>query len=1037
MKTKSNVNKKRLLLVFLASILCVSNIVYAQNYTLRGNVKDVNNEPLIGVNVVEKGTSTGSVTDINGNFSFSVSEGATIVFSYIGYESQEITLNGEPNIVVTLIEDSEMLEEVVITALGIQRSARALSYATQGVDTESMTEAKSSNFVQSLSGKISGVQVIQPGLNNGTARIVIRGNNSVTGDNQPLFVIDGMPLDNSSIDTGNIDYGNGAAAINPEDVESIEVLKGANASALYGSRAANGVILITTKTGKQGFTVNVSSNTMFQTLTEFPEYQNAYGVGTSFYIDNKNVPPSSVTNYRSWGSPMIGQPVIGLDGKLKSYLPQPHNVRDFYETAKALTNSVSVEGGDKNNRYRLSFTNNYSTSVVDNFNIGNRSTFFLSLNNQLTDWLSLESRISYIYDKVLNRQYSRSDNKNPMNSYGHMSRSTSLSELEVWKDAQGNEIGTHRNFSNPYWIINENRNEDLRKRLISSFNLNVDITDDLRFNLRAGIDTYNWNGFTFVNKGGMNQKDGNMGTFQRELENYDVQALLSYNKRWNKFSLTANTGAIMYSNSQTSYTQRINSLLQPGLINISNSAEYPEATQNLSRRKINSIFAATSLGFNDYLYLDITGRNDWSSTLPLQNNSYFYPSFGTSFIFTDAFEMNKSIFTFGKLRASYAIVGSDTSPYRVYDSYSFDGIFNGVTLGSLSRTMNNRDLKPEKTYSWEFGADLRFLKNRLGLDFTYYKTRTENQIINAQLPTSTGYQNRLYNAGEIQNDGIEIMLYGTPIETSDFKWDVNLNWAKNNSLVVSLIDGVDRFQLDNNSSYIYVFAEVGKPFGFMRGLGVARDELGRMLMADGGGELMRVPDMPFGTSSPDWIGGITNSFNYKNFDFNFLLDFKKGGVMYSATYSRMLTNGMLAETLFGRDDYYISKVIFGESDSELSGGAYWDAVYSDGSSAKRFMSPQSFAYTRPNIAEFVMFDASYIKLREITLGYSVPKAIISKAKLQRLKLSLVGRNLWTIHKNTPKGFDPEASQRAGNGQGIENGSMPPSAMYGFDIKLTF
>lgn len=374
--------KKQLSVCFIVLLLLFSNNVIAQNKTLRGSVKDADGQPLIGVNVVEKSTTNGTVTDINGNYSLSVSEGATIVFSYIGFSEQEVAWDGRSPLNISLSEDAELLEEVVVTALGIKRSTKALSYSTQGIDTESMNDAKSSNLISSLSGKIAGVQVTQPGMNNGSARIVIRGNNSITGDNQPLFVVDGMPIDNTSSERGNLDYGNGAADINPENIESIEVLKGANASALYGSRAANGVVLITTKTGKEGFSVDFNSNTMLQTLIEFPEYQNAYGVGTSSYIDNKNNPPLAAQNYRSWGSPMIGQPVIGLDGKLKAYLPEPDNVKDFYQTAMALTNSLSVEGGGAKNRYRISYTNNYSTSVVEKVNIGNKSTFNLRLNNQ-------------------------------------------------------------------------------------------------------------------------------------------------------------------------------------------------------------------------------------------------------------------------------------------------------------------------------------------------------------------------------------------------------------------------------------------------------------------------------------------------------------------------------------------------------------------------------------------------------------------------------------------------------------------------------
>lgn len=1032
--------KKHLIILMVCFCSCAT--LFAQQRTIKGKVIDqTDNSPIPAVTITttdSDGKKHGALTDMNGNYSIDIPQGATILkFSFVGMKEITEKIGNRSTINVTMQEDAITMDEVVVTALGIKREAKALSYSTQGVDMDGINDAKSSNIVSSLSGKIAGVQITPPGINNGSARIVIRGNNSVTGNNQPLFVVDGMPIDNTEGESGNLDYGNGAADINPDDIENIEVLKGANAAALYGSRAANGVILITTKKGGEKFKVNINSNCMFQTLVEFPEYQNAYGVGTSFYIDNKNNPPLAKTNYRSWGSPMMGQPFIGLDGELKAYLPQPNNVKDFYQTATAWTNSISVEGGNKTTQYRISFTNNHSNSVVENFNIDNKSTFNIRLNNQFTNWLSLDTKISYVDDRVTNRQYSKSDSKNPMNSYVHMARSTSLTELYKWKDANGNEIGTHRNFSNPYWIINENGNKDTKKRIISSFVLKIDFTKDLSLQAKAGIDSYNWNGYTFNNKGSMNDSDGQMGTFQRELENYNIEGLLSYNKRWKKFSLMANAGLIMYSNSQTRYDQKINSLLQPGLINISNSSEYPTASQNLSKKKINSIFGAVSLGFNDYLYLDITGRNDWSSTLPAKNNSYFYPSVGSSFIFSEAFKINNNILSFGKIRGSYAVVGSDTSPYRVYDSYSFNGIFNDATLASLSTTMNNPDLKPEKTYSWEIGTDVRFFNNRLGVDFTYYNTTTKNQIINAQLPTSSGYQKRYYNAGEIQNKGVELMVYGTPIKNRNFSWEINLNWAKNNSKVVSLIEGVDRFQIGNYSSYIYVYAEVGKPYGYMRGLGVKRHENGKMIMEDGGGLLMKDPDKEFGTSTPDWTGGITNTFRYKNFDFSFLIDVKKGGLIYSASTGKMLTNGMTAETLFGRDDYYIRKEIYGESDSELSGGAWFDAVYSDGTPANKFMSPQSYAYCKPNYAEFTIYDASYVKLRELTFGYTLPKQWINKIKVQRLRLAFVGRNLWTIHKKTPQGFDPEASQTSGNGQGIENGSLPPNAVYGFDIKLTF
>ena len=633
---------KKILLLLVGLLAFVS--IGAQQRVVKGRVTDRSDGspiPAVTISTVDKaGLKHGGLTDADGYYNIQIpQESSILTFSFVGMKTVQVKIGNRKVINVVMEEDAVMTEEVVVTALGIKREAKALSYSTQGVDMESINDAKSSNIVSSLSGKIAGVQITPPGMNNGSARIVIRGNNSVTGNNQPLFVVDGMPIDNYDGENGNMDYGNGAADINPDDIENIEVLKGANASALYGSRAANGVILITTKKGGDKLKVDVNSNCMLQTLVEFPEYQNSYGVGTSFYIDNKNNPPLSNTNYRSWGSPMMGQPVIGLDGKLKPYLPEPDNVKDFYQTAATWTNSISVEGGNKKSQYRISYTNVHSSSVVEKFNIDNKSTFNIRLNNQFTNWLSLDSKVSYIDDRVTNRQYSKSDNKNPMNSYVHMARSTSLSELYTWKDANGSEIGTHRNFSNPYWIINENKNKDVKKRIIGAFVLKADIIDGLSLQAKAGIDTYNWNGYAFNNIGAMNDKDGQMQTFQQEMESFNIEGLLTYNKRFKDFSLMANAGLVMYSTKQTRYDQMVNSLLQPGLINISNSAESPKDTQRMSEKKINSLFGAVSLGYKDYLYLDITGRNDWSSTLPPKNNSYFYPSIGTSFIFSEAFKI--------------------------------------------------------------------------------------------------------------------------------------------------------------------------------------------------------------------------------------------------------------------------------------------------------------------------------------------------------------------------------------------------------------
>ena len=1018
-----------------------TNNVPEIDITVKGVVRNESGQVLDGATVTIKGSGKATKTNAKGEFSIDVpGENAVLVISYAGMEPVTEKVNGRKIINVQLSSSKKQMEQVVVTALGIKRQARSLSYSQQSIDVNSLNETKDPNIINSLSGKVSGLQVVPSGLNTGSARIVIRGNKSLTGNNQPLFVVDGMPIDNTPGDGGSIDYGSGAADINPADIESMEVLKGPNAAALYGSRGQNGVILITTKKGSNKFRVILNSNETFQTLTEFPEYQNAYGVGTSFYIDNTHRIPVGNLNYRSWGSPMLGQPYVAINGETKPYLPQPDNVKNFYSTAHLFTNSVAVEGGNTNTTYRIGYTNYKGTSVVKGFNNDDKHSIDLRMTNTFAKWMTMDSKVSFIRDMVHNRQYSNSNGRNPTYEYVHMARSTDLAELMPYEDPiTGKEIGTHRNFSNPYWIINKNPNQDTKDRVIASFSPQITMTPWLKFTGRVGADLIWWNGYEFNDIGSViaSNPDGFLRTFNTNQNNFNLEGLFSFNKRLNSFSVNATAGASQYSSSYETRDTRINSLLQPGLINLSNAKEYPVVTQTARKKETNSVFGAVSLGYNDFAFVDMTARNDWSSTLPAKNRSYFYPSLGGTLILTDMLHVKSKVLNYAKLRASTAMVGNDTDPYRLDQAYSFNGLFNGTPIASLSTTMNNPELKPEKTKSYEYGVELRLLNNRISIDATHYSASTTDQIITAQVPASSGYKQRIYNAGEIKNWGNELTVNTKVLSGKKLNWESQVNFSKNNSLVESLIDSVNRFVLNNNSSYIYVYAEVGQPYGYMRGLGVARDAAGHMLLDAGGGLLTKNPDMAFGSSNPEWLGSFTNTFSYGNFSLSVILDVRKGGMLYSGSYSQMLTNGVLAETLNGRDDYYKHTVIFGESASELSGGAMWDAYYADGTKNTKYVTPQNYEYARPNYAEFVMFDASYVKLRELSFGYNFPAKLLGKTPIKTAKLSVVGRNMAILYRNTPLGIDPEATSSAGNGQGIERGSLPPNSIYGFNINLTF
>ncbi|MDB4924227.1 SusC/RagA family TonB-linked outer membrane protein [Mucilaginibacter sp.] len=1008
---------------------------------IHGLVTDDKDEPLPGVTITVKGVSTSTATDNNGVFNIIVADTtARLTFTYVGFTSQEVKAGNQASLHVRLTPNQSVLQEVVVTALNIKRETKSLTFSRQQVNADNLAEVKSPNLVNALSGKIAGVQVIPSGFNTGSARVIIRGNNSLTGNNQPLFVVDGMPIDNSPGDSGSLDYGNNAADINPNDIESLEVLKGPNAAALYGSRAANGVILITTKKGSGQFKVTFNSNWQFQKLTEFPEYQNAYGVGTSFYIDNTHTLPVANVNYRSWGSPMLGQPYVALDGKVKPYLPHPNNVKDFYNTAHLITNSIAVEGGNKLSNYRMSYTNYTGNSVVNGLNDNNSHTIDLRLLNTLGKAVTLDTKITYLRNKVNNRQYGNSNGRNPTNLYTQMARTTDLAELIPYQDpVTGLEIGTHRNFSNPYWVINKNPNEDIKDRILTTFSPEVKIAPGIKFTGRLGADIYWRKGYEFNDIGSIiaGNPDGYLRTFNTDQANLNLEGFFSINKKWRNFSFIGILGASSFSSNYENRGAAVNSLLQPGLINLSNAKEFPTVTQNILKKKINSTYGSLSVGFHNYAFIDVTGRNDWSSTLPRQNNSYFYPSFGGSLILNELFNFKDNIISLAKLRSSIAAVGNDSDPYQLSQTYSFNGFFNGATLASLSTKMNNPDLKPERTSSFEYGFDLGLFKNRVMINATHYSSSTTNQIITAQLPTSSGYQQRIYNAGEISNWGNELSINATVFRNKRFNWNTQLNFSNNKSLVKSLIPGVDRFVLNNNSSYIYVYAEVGKPYAYLRGLGVARDAQGHMLIDDGGGLLTKNNDMPFGTASPDWLGGFGNTFSYGPFTLYALIDIKKGGVMYSGSYSKMLVNGVSAETLYGRDGYYKHSIILGETGSELTGGAMWDAYYANGKKNTTYISPQSYEYARPNYAEFVMFDASYVKLREVSAGYNLPAKLLTHTPIKTARVSAVGRNLAILYRKTPKGIDPESSSTSGNGQGIENGSLPPNATYGFNINLTF
>jgi len=626
--------------------------------------------------------------------------------------------------------------------------------------------------------------------------------------------------------------------------------------------------------------------------------------------------------------------------------------------------------------------------------------------------------------------------RNPIYAFVTLPRDLSIETLKHYKDENGHEmIPIGERGYNPYWNIYENTNSDVRSRVTASENIEITIIPQLKLIGRAGIDTYSWNGTEFSNLGARSDVDGGMENWNSDYLSMEYNGIIKYDQKWKNFSVSALVGGSIYYRTSEKRTQAVNSILVAGFENISNSGEYPTVTQTISRKRINSVYGSASFGFKNWLFVDFTARNDWSSTLPIDKCSYFYPSVGGSFVFSDAFHIDPSIISFGKFRASLAFAGSDTSPYRTGQTFSYSGLYNGQPLQSVSTTLNNPDLLPEQTRSFETGLELKFLNNRLGVDFTFYRSDSYNLITSVALSTSSGYSRRYLNAGHIRNHGFEVILTGNPVSTRNFKWNMTLNWAKNNSLVKKVSDENSKVTI-LTSSNVTVNLEEGRPYGIMRGRVWKTDELGRKLVDDSGKPIVSDNMQEMGCVEPKWTGSFINSFNIFGVSVNFQIDARIGGVLYSGTWNRATTAGVVAATYEGREEYYLSSVILGEDTERATHGFKWkeDVYYEDGTKCEKYVNPryQFGSWDSRNV-----FDASYIKLREVAVGYSIPSRVLKDTPLSAVKVSLVGRNLAILYQNTPKGIDPEAAVSSGNAQGVEYGGMPPVTTFGFDVKISF
>lgn len=1066
------------LLTSLALVVVGFSLAFAQR-TVTGTVTG-DGEALIGASVAVKGASVGARTDTDGRYTVKVPAGSTtLVFSYTGYATQEIEL-GSSDVVDIVMKSNTDLEEVVVTALGISREQKSLGYAVQQISGDRITAARDQNVVNSLSGKIAGVNVVSSSGNVGSsARIVIRGNSSIYGENQPLFVVNGIPMDNSNRGNGNsqfggVDFGNAIQDINPDDIESISVLKGPNAAALYGSRGANGVILITTKTGKgasKGLGVSYSGDIGFASPFRLPKYQNKFGQGLGYqfnYVDGTSNDPSALYDGvdESWG-PSFDPAINGADGidndgdgqvdesgegvlmnqftgAQQPWVARPDNVNSIFETGVTFTNNIAVTAaGDKANA-RFSFTNMDQKGMVPNTDL-KRNTFNLAFGMKMNDKISTDGNVTYTTLKSDNRPGIGYAGDNIIQQTIWAGRQVDWDYLRANynnRDEYGNIVNWNHNYqNNPFFTLYNNTKPQQRNRINGYYSVTYQMLPWLKAMGRIGTDFYNDRREIRFARETVDYPNGQFQTFDYASTETNMDFLLTANKRFSdNFSVLATVGAVRRDNRLTGNEQTATALVVPGIFNFSNADGNVRANQFNNTSRINSVLGSLSLGFYDFVYLDASARNDWSSTLPIENSSYFYPSVSLGVVVSEKIKIPG--ISYLKVRGGYAEAGKDTDPYRLAFVYGNLPTWDGIPSFSVPGSRPNSGLKPERAESYEAGIELRSAKDLVRLDVTYYDTRNIDQIIPLNVSATSGFISRVANAGTIRNNGIEVQLGVTPVNARNFRWDIDFNWAKNNSVVKNLPDGVTELTLNTNWG-LRLVAREGEQYGVLVGRRVKRAPDGQIIVNEANGSPILDVDengnsnnFVLGSITPDWVGGVRNTFTWKGFSLSALLDMRQGSDIFSMTYIFGRYAGVLEESLEGRNTL-----------DEIQNGYNFGGVYEvkdvDGNVIgyepnKAKQSAEAWNadfYNRRH--DRGVFDGSFIKLREVTLGYDLPKTWFKNSFVNGLRVAVYGRNLALLHSNIPH-VDPETAFDNSNAmQGIEFGQLPSARTFGMTFGASF
>jgi TonB-linked SusC/RagA family outer membrane protein len=1038
--------KKVLKLLFVFGIFCTYGL-QAQT-TVKGVVVDAaSGLGLPGVSVVVKNTTKGTTTDFDGNYNIEVSNAGSILqFSYLGFTTQEIAVKGQTVINVSLIEDVSKLDEVVVTALGIKRERKSLGYAVQELKGEGLTEARETNVANALSGKISGIQVIKG--SNGPAsssKIVLRGNSSLTGDNQPLIVVDGIPMDNfTGADNTDFfnpsqDMGNGLGDLNPDDIESMSVLKGASAAALYGSRAGNGVILITTKTGKarKGLGITFSATTGFESIFIEPELQNQFGQGTENVYGNQS--------RLSWGPKITGQSVEDWKGDqttLKAY----DNLGNFYKGGFNQTYSLSFQQQvtDGTSLYTsanyLNDDSNIPGTTLERLNLTTRA---VSKFGEGKKWTT-DVKVQFINTKAGNRPLNGANNNNAFGTIAQLPISLDITQFKDSSD----EFGKMRwfvteNAENPYWSAKNRLSNDARDRFLLNGSIKYDFTEWLSTEIKAGADIYTTTNESKLYSGSPGNNTGRYGFGKDSFieKNFSFLMMANQDDIFGKFGGSATLGGNLMGRSSNYINASSGELVVPNLFSLNNGVNSPGVSQGSTERRTNSIYGTFQINYDGYLFVDFTGRNDWSSTLSKENRSFFYPSVSTSFVFTDMFTKQgvdlPGWLTFGKIRASYATVGNDLPPYQLYNSYFIGNDANGNTTAGTNNTLFNPDLRSELIKSKEIGFEGRFFKNRLGLDVAWYKSNATNQLIPLPLDPLSGYSAKMVNAGDVQNTGVELSISGKILHNPDgLNWDASINYSTNKNTIESLAADVTQYKLGGFDN-LAVLAYEGGGYGEIWGTRFTRVEdktspfFGKIIVDGGGLPTASSNKFKLGNQQPKAMLGFTNNFTYKNLSLGFMIDARIGGEIFSGSNHALQKSGNAAATVINgeRADIIVDGVV-----SDGSGGFTTNSV---GVSPQKYWTAITGRSGNLGINEANIYDATNVRLRNINLNYTLPSNWLGDTGIQAAKIGLSANNVWML-KNNLNGIDPESVfATSTNATGFEYLSPPTTSSVFLNVSLSF